>query len=122
MAQENMIDIFSDELEFDSESIIEKKYEVKSLQFVHNWAHQRVCLIQHYFNISLIDDEAKKFCVSCFFDIVANYDIDIDGFQVSQHITDYAVELGNDTFTCYACESSLFTYCLTRFCILCNNI
>lgn len=104
-----------EELEFDGFFVKEESFKVDSAQFINIYAHQHVCLSQNFFDIA----QDVKLCTSCCYDACHDVGINAEIVQVSRHITDYAVNLAEHNYLCYLCETPLFTYCLTRFCLMC---
>lgn len=110
-----------DEISVDSELKIQKQYFVDSLEISANSETNMICVSNNFFTIDILEDKEIKLCTFCLYDVVEGFDINIHCKQVTLHATIPTINFAGQIFQCRTCSLPLFSYVLTKYCLLCNG-
>ncbi|CAG9840781.1 unnamed protein product [Diabrotica balteata] len=119
VSTENLSDMEDSEvLDTDSAEVENKIFKmdnVNNVRFLSYESRYSVCISQHYY---VIDN--TTLCPSCFFETVSG----VPSYVPTTHITEHSSGKVSDlsAHICMCCNKNLYIYCLSTYCIVCNNI
>lgn len=79
-------------------------------------SHQKVCV-----TVYILVLDGKNLCLACFYDVVSDLDLNIEGRHATQHFAGGVNELTEKCAVCNICDLNLYKFCLAEFCMLCNH-
>lgn len=87
-----------------------------STKFLNYNCVQKICLTQYIMIVDL-----TSLCLSCAYEIVSGIDDNVEMFHKTEHVTGTFNNLTEKTVRCQICETNLFHFILTEFCLVCNK-